>query len=200
MFLPLSLSIGFAMIISFFAAQMLVPVLTNWILREETYSHKHGKVHAHAGEALDAEEEKEVDEHLDYEKEHPEENDFFKNERGFSRTIKRLFPKRRKWMAVYFTSLYWRQVYAFILSGKTCCRKSIRDNFKSGCENQMEPLERTEEAVHKVIAIIDSTVENHISISSAYVGLIPSNYGTSNLYVFNSGTHEAVLQVGLDED
>ena len=60
MFLPLSLSIGFAMIISFFAAQMLVPVLTNWILNAETYSHKHGKVHAHAGEALDTEEEKEV--------------------------------------------------------------------------------------------------------------------------------------------
>ncbi|HEY4149668.1 MAG TPA: efflux RND transporter permease subunit, partial [Chitinophagaceae bacterium] len=37
-------------------------------------------------------------------------------------------------------------------------------------------------------------------ISSAYVGLIPSSYGTSNLYIFNSGTHEAVLQVNLDEN
>src|SRR5208283_2966661 len=77
MFLPLSLSIGFAMIISFFAAQTLVPVLTNWILKADQYSHKHGKVHAHAGEALDAEEQKEVEEHLNYEKEHPEKDDFF---------------------------------------------------------------------------------------------------------------------------
>ena len=61
-------------------------------------------------------------------------------------------------------------------------------------------LERTEEAVHKVLAIIDSTVENHVAISSAYVGLIPSSFGTSNLYVFNSGTQEAVIQVGLDEN
>ena len=47
-------------------------------------------------------------------------------------------------------------------------------------------LERTEEAVHNVLKIIDSTVENHVAISSAYVGLIPSSFGTSNLYVFNS--------------
>lgn len=39
----------------------------------------------------------------------------------------------------------------------------------------------------------------NVAISSAYVGLIPSSFPTSNLFVFNSGTHEAVIQVGLDE-
>src|SRR6185312_11104180 len=34
MFLPLSLSIGFAMIISYIAAQTLVPVISNWLLKE----------------------------------------------------------------------------------------------------------------------------------------------------------------------
>jgi len=29
---------------------------------------------------------------------------------------------------------------------------------------------------------------------------VPSSFGSSNLYVFNTGTHEAVLQVNLDED
>jgi multidrug efflux pump subunit AcrB len=61
-------------------------------------------------------------------------------------------------------------------------------------------LERTEDAVHKVLAIIDSTVGNHISISSAYVGLVPSNFPIGNLFIFNSGSHEAIIQVGLDED
>ncbi len=28
---------------------------------------------------------------------------------------------------------------------------------------------------------------------------MPSNFGTSNLYIFNSGTHEALIQVNLDE-
>jgi multidrug efflux pump subunit AcrB len=31
------------------------------------------------------------------------------------------------------------------------------------------------------------------------VGLVPSNFGTSNLYIFNSGTHEAVIQINLNE-
>jgi len=39
-----------------------------------------------------------------------------------------------------------------------------------------------------------------VKISSGYIGLVPSSFGSSNLYVFNTGTHEAVLQVNLDED
>ncbi|HEY0174853.1 MAG TPA: efflux RND transporter permease subunit, partial [Pedobacter sp.] len=61
-------------------------------------------------------------------------------------------------------------------------------------------LERTEDELKKVLAIIDKTVDHKVAITSGYVGLIPSSYGTSNLYIFNTGTHEAVLQVNLDED
>ena len=43
-------------------------------------------------------------------------------------------------------------------------------------------------------------IGGHVAITSAYIGLVPSSYGTSNLYVFNSGTHEAVLQVNLSDD
>ena len=202
MFLPLSLSIGFAMIISFFAAQMLVPVLTNWILKAETYSGKHGKIHAHAGEALDPAEEKEVDEHLDYEKTHPDENDFFQKIKiGFLKQLIVLFPKRQKWVAVYFASVILATGACFYFIGKDMLPKVNSGQFQLRIrEPDGTRLERTEEAVHAVLAIVDSTVEGHVSISSAYVGLIPSSFGTSNLYVFNSGTHEAVLQVGLEED
>ncbi len=41
MFLPLSLSIGFAMTISYFLAQSLVPVLCNWLLKEGKFAHAH---------------------------------------------------------------------------------------------------------------------------------------------------------------
>jgi len=41
---------------------------------------------------------------------------------------------------------------------------------------------------------------DHIQISSAYAGMMPSNYATANLYVFNSGTHEASLQIQIDEE
>ena len=60
-------------------------------------------------------------------------------------------------------------------------------------------LEVTERATKDVLNIVDSTVDHHVAISSAYVGLVPSNFGTSNLYIFNSGTQESLIQVNLDE-
>jgi multidrug efflux pump subunit AcrB len=47
---------------------------------------------------------------------------------------------------------------------------------------------------------MDTLVDHHISISSAYVGVVPSNFGTSNLYIFNSGTHESIIQINLEEN
>jgi len=47
--------------------------------------------------------------------------------------------------------------------------------------------------------MIDSITGHHVAISSAYVGIVPSSFGTSNLYIFNSGTQESVIQVNLEE-
>ncbi|HTY10273.1 MAG TPA: efflux RND transporter permease subunit [Bacteroidota bacterium] len=202
MFLPLSLSIGFAMIISFLAAQMLVPVLTNWILKTERYTHTHGKGHAHAGLALDNTEVGEIDSHLNYEEKHPDENDFFqKLKTGFLKQVEKLFPKRKMWVTAYFAATIVAAGTCFTIIGKDMLPKVNSGQFQLRIrEPDGTRLERTEDAVHRILAIIDSTVDGHIGISSAYVGLIPSSFGTSNLYVFNSGTHEAVLQVALDED
>ncbi len=60
-------------------------------------------------------------------------------------------------------------------------------------------LERTESMVQGVLHILDSITNNHVEITSAFVGMTPTNYATANLYVFNSGTHEASLQVQVDE-
>ena len=94
MFLPLSLSIGFAMIISYFAAQTLVPVLSNWILKAELFKYEHGQKHAHAGEALDRKEVEEVDFHLKNELTHPAKNDLFERMKiTFLRSLEKYFPK-----------------------------------------------------------------------------------------------------------
>jgi multidrug efflux pump subunit AcrB len=61
-------------------------------------------------------------------------------------------------------------------------------------------LEVMEDKFKQVLQIIDKTVDHHVKITSGYIGLVPSSFGSSNLYVFNTGTHEAVLQVNLDED
>jgi multidrug efflux pump subunit AcrB len=202
MFLPLSLSIGFAMIISYFAAQMLVPVLSNWMLKTEKYKYKHGQIHAHAGEALDNREFKEVNLHMKNEQEHPEKNDFFERiKMKFMHGLELIFPNRKNWIIVYFAFTIIAAGLCFYLIGKDMLPKINSGQFQLRVrEPDGTRLERTEEATHKVLSIIDSTVDHHISISSSYIGLVPSSYATNNLYVANSGTHEAVIQIGLEED
>ncbi len=202
MFLPLSLSIGFAMIVSYFAAQTLVPVLSNWILKAEKYQYKHGAEHAHAGLALDNDEVKEVNLHLKNELKHPEKNNFFEKVKiNFIGRLEKLFPGKNKWITVYFVVTLVGTGVCFYFIGKDMLPKINSGQFQLRIrEPDGTRLERTEDATHKVLAIIDSTVDNHVAISSSYIGLVPSSYGTSNLYIFNSGTHEAVIQVGLDEN
>jgi len=40
-------------------------------------------------------------------------------------------------------------------------------------------LEVTERATKKILNLIDSVVDGNVAISSAHVGVIPSNFGTS---------------------
>lgn len=201
MFLPLSLSIGFAMIMSYFAAQTLVPVLSNWILKSELFKYKHGQKHAHAGEALDNKEVEEVNKHLENELKHPEKNDFFEKIKiKFLGGLEKIFPKRASWTVVYFVTTLTATAFCFYFIGKDMLPKINSGQFQLRIrEPDGTRLERTEDATHKVLSIIDSTVGHHVSINSSYVGLVPSSYGTSNLYVFNSGTHEAILQISLDD-
>ncbi|MBS0029726.1 efflux RND transporter permease subunit [Chitinophaga sp. 22321] len=196
MFLPLSLSIGFAMIASFFAAQTLVPVIANWWLKADRYQH------AHAGLALDAAEIKEIDDHLHREQQRPEKATGFERFKlSFMRALENGMNKSRIVVTVYITGSLLLAGGCYLWIGKDLMphvnagQFQLRLRMPDGTR-----LERTEEGLHQVLAIVDSTVHGHVAISSAYVGLIPSSYGTSNLYVFNSGTHEAVLQVNLEED
>ncbi|MDR6567709.1 efflux RND transporter permease subunit [Chitinophaga ginsengisegetis] len=197
MFLPLSLSIGFAMVASYFAAQTLVPVIANWWLKADKYQH-----HAHAVMALDAEEVKEVNEHLQQATRHPEKATGFERfKSGFMRVLESGMNKSRVVVTVYIIGSLLLAGGCYVWIGKDLMphinagQFQLRLRMPDGTR-----LERTETALHEVLAVVDSTVEGHVAISSAYVGLIPSSYGTSNLYIFNSGTHEAVLQVNLEEN
>jgi multidrug efflux pump subunit AcrB len=90
---------------------------------------------------------------------------------------------------------------AFLYIGKDMMPKVNNGQFQLRIkEPDGTRLERTEESVKQVLQLIDSTVNHQVAISSAYVGLVPSSYGVSNLYVFNTGTHEAVIQVNLNAD
>ncbi len=187
MFLPLSLAIGFAMIVSYLLAQTLVPVISNWFLKKEKYIYKHGEPHAHAAQALDKKEEKQIEKHLKMEEKEPEKNDFFERIKLRYRIVLRKMMRRRKTIVIsYFIVAFTGAALCFIFIGKDLMphlnggQFQLRIKLPDGTR-----LERTEAATHRVFNIIDSTVNGHIAITSAYIGIVPSSYGTSNLYVFN---------------
>ena len=202
MFLPLSLSIAFAMIISFIAAQTLVPVISNWLLKEEKFQYHHDQPHAHAGLALDDNELKEIEIHNKKDKKHPEENGFFQRlKTGLANILERWMPKRKLIVTLYLIIAFSAAGVCFMIIGKDLLPKTNNGQLQLRIrEPDGTRLEVTERTTKAVLDIIDSTVDHHIAITSAYVGLVPSNFGTSNLYIFNSGTHESVIQVNLSDD
>ena len=201
MFLPLSLSIGFAMIISFIAAQTLVPVISNWLLREEMFRFKHNAPHAHAGLALNDKEMDEIAMHNEQDKKHAAENDFFQRIKiKLGRRLEKWMPFRKPIVLLYLLFALAAAGTCFIVIGKDLLPKNNNGQLQVRIkEPDGTRLEKTERTVKTVLDIINTAVHGNVAISSAYVGLIPSSYGSSNLYIFNSGTHEAVMQVNLDE-
>ena len=202
MFLPLSMAIGLTMIVSYVLAQTLVPILSNWMIKAERYQYHHNKKHAHAGESLDAEEEEQVQMHREQEIAHPEENDFFEKVKSrFVSTISQLMPRKKLIVPIYLVVVIVLAGIGFVIIGKDMMPKLNNGQFQIHLkEPEGTRLERTEDKFKQVLHIIDQTVNNHVKITSGYIGLVPSSFGSSNLYIFNTGTNEAVLQVNLDED
>jgi len=201
MFLPLSLSIAFAMIVSFIAAQTLVPVISVWLLKAEMFQYRHTGIHAHAGLALDKEEIDEVTRHTMEEQVHHEENGFFQRmKRSLGLRLEKWMPKRKLIVTVYLILAFGAAGACFMIIGKDLLPRTNTGQLQLRIrEPDGTRLEVTEKATQGILDIIDSTVNHQIAISSAYVGLVPSNFGVSNLYIFNSGTHESVVQINLEE-
>ncbi|MEN9702008.1 MAG: hypothetical protein RIR55_1350 [Bacteroidota bacterium] len=202
MFLPLSLSIAFAMIVSFIAAQTLVPIITNWLLDEKKFQYHHAKHHAHAGLALDHNEVEEINKHNKEDQIHKEENDFFQKIKiGLLNKLNAWMPRRKKYVLYYLVGTIAAAALCFVFIGKDLLPKTNNGQLQLRLrEPDGTRLEVTERTTKNILDILDSTVDHQVAISSAYVGLVPSNFGTSNLYIFNSGTHEAIIQINLNED
>jgi len=202
MFLPLSLSIAFAMIVSFIAAQTLVPVISVWLLKEERFQYHHDKNHAHAGLAIDHEEVLEVNEHMAADKaDKKHENDFFqKIKLKLMYILEKWMPGRKGIVSLYLLFTLAAAGFCFFIIGKDLLPKNNNGQLQLRIrEPDGTRLQKTTQAVQGILNIIDSTVQGNVAISSSYVGLIPSSYGSSNIYIFNSGTNEAVIQVEINE-
>jgi len=195
MFLPLSLAVGFSMIVSYLLSQTLVPVLCNWWLKG------HEKQTSHERKILNDLTKKEGKSTEKFERKHQQKVSGFERFKiAYLKRLDKYLLNRKKVIATYLIVSFSIVIAGAILIGKDMLPKlnhSGQFQMRVICPQGMR-IERTEDRVIKIIHVIESIVgKENIAISSAFVGNTPSSYGTNALYIFNSGPHEAVLQIDL---
>lgn len=190
MFLPLSLSVGFAMISSFLLSQTFVPVLSSWLLKAHD--------HHDATLALDKEEMKNV---IDEANQFKPLHGFEKFRHRYLLTLRKIIDSIGTYTTVYLVGAIAIIAIAFAVIGTDILPRANSRQFQLRIRAvDGTRVERTEETTLKVLNLIREEVgSEHVEISSAYVGNVPTSYGTSQIFVFNSGPHEAVIQVSLNE-
>ncbi|MPT33664.1 MAG: efflux RND transporter permease subunit, partial [Flavobacterium sp.] len=211
LFLPLALSIGFSMIISFLLSQTFVPIMANWLMKD------HAKVQ-HSAEISDDEAvflasgltpESEKDT-MDQKKMLVERQDFngdgkispferFRNR--FMKLINRLFLYKKPITILYLVGVTALAVLLLNVIGQDVFPKVNSSQFQMRLKApDGTRLERTEEKAKVALAELEKLVgKEHLSISSVYVGQHPSLFSVSPIYLFMAGPHEAVFQVALKE-
>ena len=175
MFVPLSLAVGFAMISSFLLSQTLVPIISNWLLKEDMYEHHEGG------------------------KGHEEIYFFERLKTIFLSGLIKMTRKKKRNVSFYLVIVLGLTGCCFLWIGKDLLPKTNNGQYQIKLRlPDGTRLERTETMTRDVLGLLDSITDKHVEISSAYVGMMPPNYATCNLYVFNSGYNEVSLQVQLD--
>jgi len=191
MFIPLSLSVGFSIIVSYLLSQSFVPVLANWWLKDEP---PHATPRSETNDLNDTEPAPTPDEKA---------TGFERVKLGYLRLLDRLLAHRALALTAYGVVCAVLIGSCFYLIGQ-----DMMPRITHGRQFQLRiiapqglRIERTEARTKQVINIIGKLVgPENVAITSAFVGMTPSSYGTSALYVFNAGPHEADLQVNLAED
>lgn len=168
LFVPLALAISFSMIISFFLSQTFVPIMANWLIKEG----------GHQEEKEDA---------------------FERFKKKFLRFLSNLVPKRKPIVLVYgvvvlgLTFLLFGTIGTDVLPAANSSQFQVRIKAPEGTR-----IEKTEEKIKQALLEVESLVgKEHLAISSVFVGQHPSTFAVSPIYLYNSGPHEALMQVAL---
>ena len=201
LFLPLSLSIGFAMIASYIFAQSIVPIISNWLLKEDMFKNPHAHHPPYPALALDKSEYEEISERQSVEETEHDKDNFFEKIKGrFTHALEKMILHKKRNVTIYIVLVLLFTGVCFVWIGKDLLPKTNSGQYQVKLRlPDGTRLERTESMAQQVLQTLDTITNGHVAISSAYVGTIPTNYATANLYVFNSGTQEALLQIEVDE-
>lgn len=169
LFMPLALAIGFSMIVSFLMSQTFVPVMANWIMKNDHHQ-----------------------------EEQPETRfDRFRNrivamlQKGMKR--KKTIVAGSLALALGAVALMYQVTGKDVLPNVNSSQFQVRITAPEGTR-----IEKTEEKVKAFLKELDEMLgKDNIAISSVYVGQHPSSFAVSPIYLYNAGPHEALMQVAL---
>jgi multidrug efflux pump subunit AcrB len=213
LFLPLALAIAFAMITSYILAQTLVPVLANWLMKEE--HGKGGDEHAkktdeqifkESGIPIRSEMDTLAQRELFLVKEDTTEKKkvpfFDKIKLRFSKILIRMMPYRLPIVLLYILGSLALAYLLINYIGRDVLPKSNAGQFQVRLSApDGTRIEHTELMTLKAIDVIDTLVGNkNVEITSAMVGMHGSQFSTNPIYLFMPGPQDAVLQVALKAD
>lgn len=171
MFLPLSLSVGLAMIASFILSQTFVPVAANRIMKDMARP---------AGNAKPTR--------------------FAKFRNSYINRLGSLLKYRTTAGPVFVLCSLVLLASAYYFIGTDIFPKTdagqaqVRLRLPVGTR-----LERTEEATQKVLELANRITHNNVEISSAFVGTQPSSYPVNLVYLWTSGPNESVIKINLNK-
>ncbi|MGS2763235.1 efflux RND transporter permease subunit [Sinomicrobium sp. M5D2P9] len=211
LFLPLALSIGFSMVVSYFLAQTFVPIMANWLMKTKHHYDRNGKPLSDSEEyrqsGLGAESESntwnqkaELVEREDSNRD-GKVSRFERLRMRYLRFIDRMLPHRKiivtgyilliGLIAVILINSIGRDVLPKVNGGQFQVRLRMPDGTR---------IEHNERETIKLIRGIEDLVgKENVSITSAYVGLHPQLFSISPIFLWVAGPHESVLQVALKE-
>jgi len=177
LFLPLALAIGCTMVVSFVLSQTFVPVMANWLMKAHDAHHSGEESGTHMPTR------------------------FERLRTRFVTFVDRLLPFRKAIGITYLIGitllaiLFIENIGTDVLPRVNSSQFQLRIRAPYGTR-----LERTEEKVRTILKEIENIVgEEHISISSVYVGQHPALFSINPIYLFMAGPHEAVFQIALKD-
>jgi multidrug efflux pump subunit AcrB len=171
LFVPLSLAVGFSMGASYLLSSSLVPVLANWILKQEKSD-----------------------------TEHSNESRFDRFRERFQRTLGRLmeFPKlllgAYALVALLIVVLLGPRLAEEIFPSAASTQFRLRIDAPDGTRVAV-----TEALVQKVLtAITREAGTGNLELTLGYVGVQPSSYPINTVFLWTSGPQQAIMNIGLN--
>jgi len=173
MFMPLSMAVAFAMIASFLASQTFVPVLANWMMKEHKASKKRRK------------------------------RVFFEKFRvNYSYRMRKWSTRSLPLFVLYIAVAGGVVVLLLNVVGTDVMPVSNSGDFQLRIQApQGSRIEKTEQLIRNITDDIKSQLpEDGLNITSAFIGMHPAGSPINPIFLFSSASHEAVLQVSVNQD